>query len=510
MRRYFKPLFSKKILTVLFVLLQIALLLMPVLGIYGNYMYLGAFMNIVAAGVVVFEINRESDAGFKLIWIAIIAFFPVFGTVLYFYVQSDVIMRLFKKRVEGLNAMTLKSAVKMGLPEKYIDEFLGEEAGIMRYLKFRASAPCFEISKITYFPLGEDMFKSLVRDVSQAKKYVFLEFFIINEFDSMWKELLEILQKKAEEGVEIRLVYDAMGSLTTTKSNLDERLRKLGINCYQFSPVKPFISTYHNNRDHRKIVVIDGETAYTGGVNLADEYVNRKKRFGHWKDTAIRVEGDSVKRFLAIYLKIWSLVCPHEDSFVYGNQPEQDFDKSDGYIVPFDDTPLDTKYITRDVYLHILNNAKDYVYINTPYLILDDATLQAMKFAASRGVKVKICMPHIPDKWYAFMVARSYYPELLRAGVSIYEYKQGFLHAKSTVSDDKRGYVGSANYDYRSLYLHYECGAYIYSSSVIQDIKADFEKTVEEGIHFTLARYNELSLPYRIFGRVLRLFSSVM
>ena len=510
MRRYFKPLFSKKILTVLFVLLQIALLVMPVLRVYSNYMYLGFLMNIVAAGLVVFEINRESDAGFKLIWIAIIAFFPVFGTFLYVYVQSDMIMRLFKKRVNDLNAESLRIADGMGLTENYIAETLPDEAGILRYLRSQASAPCFEIENIEYFPLGEDMYSRLIRDVSKAEKYVFLEFFIVNEFDSMWSELLKILCQKAEDGVEIRMIYDAMGSLTTTKANLDERLRKMGINCYQFSPVKPFISTYHNNRDHRKIVVIDGEIAYTGGVNLADEYVNRKVRFGHWKDTAIRVEGARVKRFLAMYLKIWRLVCPHEDSEVYRNKAESYYQGKDGYIVPFDDTPVDTKYITRDVYLHILSSAKDYVYINTPYLILDDALLQAMKFAAARGVKVKICMPHIPDKWYAFMLARSYYPELLRAGVEIYEYKQGFLHAKSTVSDGRRGYVGSANYDYRSLYLHYECGAYLCESSVIETIKDDFEKTIEAGINFTIDKYSELNWFYRVSGRVLRLFSSVM
>jgi len=510
-RKLLKPFFSKKIFGVLFFLFQIALLVLPIAGVYERRFYLDFVIAALSGVVILFEINRETDSGFKLIWIAIIALFPVFGIFLYIYVHADIITRFLRKRLGVMSGYLSVTSHNVGGDIESLREEYPEEYGIFNYLAGVGYAPCFKCSDIDYYPLGEDMFASLFEDISKARKYIFLEFFIINEKDEVWNRLLDVLSLKVRQGVEVRIIYDAMGSLTCTSSDFSDKLCSMGIKCRCFSPVKPFASTYHNNRDHRKMVVIDGKIAYTGGVNIADEYINKKQRFGHWKDTAVRTKGDAVNGFVLLYFKIWNLANTKNEEY-----PENYFSKykdskeKNGYITPFDDAPIDNEYISRNLYLYIINSAKDYVYINTPYLILDDAITQAIKFAAARGVKVVICMPHIPDKWYAFALGRTYYPELIRAGVTIYEYTPGFLHAKSTVSDDSRAYIGSANYDFRSLYLHYECGVYIYRNKVVDSIKKDFETTLSSCMEFTMEEYKKLGFLYRITGRILRLFAALM
>ncbi len=509
MRSYFKILFSKKIPGVFFLVLQIILLIMPIIGVYERQVYINFVAGAVSIVVIIFEINRQADSGFKLIWIAIIAIFPVFGVFLYIYVHADVILRLLKKRTDFISHNLSSVCYNFGEDKEKLMEDAKDEYGILSYLSNTANAPCFRLGASLYFPCGEDMFAALLEDVRTASSYIFLEFFIINENDHMWKELFSVLSQKAKSGVDVRIIYDAMGCLTSVKPNFAKRMRLEGIRCFPFSPVRPFISGYHNNRDHRKIAIIDGKSAYTGGINIADEYINLKDRCGHWKDTAVRVEGGSVQGFLAMYFKLWSLVSKEGDDYgSYFKTVSTGF--SDGYAAAFDDTPLDLKCVTRNVYLHIINTARDYVYINTPYLILDESLSMSLKFAARRGVDVRICMPHIPDKWYVFALSRSYYPELLHAGVKIYEYKRGFIHAKSTVSDDKRAYIGSANYDYRSLHLHYECGVYLCNSNLVTDIKQDFENTLSDCVDFTIQCYRSLSFFYRLSGRVLRLFASLM
>lgn len=510
MRRFLKPFFSKKIFGILFFILQLVLLIMPVTGIYDSNIFLNGGMTLIAISLIIFEINRESSSGFKLIWIALIGVVPLFGIFLYIYVHSDLLITGIKKNLRTLTAKVAAITATMSdaMPALHTEE--RDEYGIFRYLHDAAYAPCFNCCDMRYFRFGEEMFDSLMEDIKSAKKYIFIEFFIINESDYMWKRLFELLKQKASQGIEVRLMYDAMGSLTCTSKDFDQKLRAYGIKCVVFSPVKPFVSTYHNNRDHRKIVIIDGRCAYTGGVNIADEYINSKVRFGHWKDTAIRIDGEGVKGFLLMYFKIWDLMQRTYDDYSQYLVTVPKAELTGGYLCAFDDTPMDTENVSRNLYMHIINTAKDYVYINTPYLILDDELLQALKFAARRGVDVRICMPHIPDKWYAFALARTYYPELMKSGVKIYEYTPGFLHAKSTISDDIRGYIGSANYDYRSLYLHYECGVYIYKNNVIKTIKTDFTDTLKRCKLFTQEDYRRLNIFYRMAGRIFRFFASLM
>lgn len=508
MRRFLKPFFSRIIPGAVLLILQMALLVMPVAGLFDTALYMDVIIAVLSVIIILFEINRDTDSGYKLIWIAIIAIFPVFGVFLYIYVQSDVIIRYIRKKFGILSTKINRISEGMGVIDKLKDEY-PDEYGIFNYMSSKAYAPCFSCGDIKYFSLGDDMYTSLMNDINSADKYIFLEYFIINEKDFMWKNLYSALCEKAKNGVEVRLIYDALGSLTCTGADFEQRLNKDGIMCHAFSPVKPFVSTYHNNRNHRKIAVIDGKCAYTGGINIADEYINRKERFGHWKDSAVRVEGDGVKGFVLMYTRMWNLVSRENLEFSKYIDTIND-EHQNGYICAFDDTPMDTELVTRNVYLHIINTAKKNVYINTPYLILDDALLGSLKYAAARGVDVRICMPHIPDKWYAFAVGRSYYPELIRHGVRIYEYTPGFLHAKSTVSDGCRAYVGSANYDYRSLYLHYECGAYMYGNNAACELERDFLLTLEMSEEITEQKYKSLGLLYRLTGRILRFFAALM
>ena len=510
MKKYLKPIFSKKILGFVFMFIQLMFIGFTITGIYEASFLLYGSLTALSVIIIILEINREVDSAVKIIWIAIVAVIPVFGVFLYVYVHSDGILKIYKRRLESITAKISRFTSHVSEDYSELKEVSPVEFGMFNYLKSVGNAPCFSAGDIKYFPTGENMFESLVADVKQARKYIFVEMFIINEKDYMWQEFLRILEMKVREGVEVRLMYDGMGSFSTTKREFAERMRQKGIKCYTFAPVRPFVSTYHNNRDHRKIVIIDGKYAYTGGVNLADEYINRKKRYGHWKDTAIRASGQSVKGFLLMYFKIWGLCSNTGDDYMQYLVCTKENLANQGYITAFDDVPMDEEPITKNVFLHIINSAREYVYINTPYLVLGDDLISALKFAAGRGVDVRLCCPRIPDKWYAFAVARTYYPELIKAGVRIYEYTPGFLHAKSTFSDDKRAYIGSANYDFRSLYHNYEGGAYIYDNPVIADIKDDFCKTVNKSHMFTLQDYKKLNIFYRIIARVLKLFSPLL
>ena len=509
-KKLLKLVFSKKLLGLLILAAQLAIVAATADMLYTGRIFILGGTTVLSIVVILFEINRDVSPSFKIIWIAIIAVVPFFGALLYLYVHFDVLSFGIKKRAHIFNEVTRQRISANSGALGKLCESEPQEADIFNYLFKNANAPCYSNSGADYFEIGEKMYKRLLNDVKSAKKYIFLEYFIVNENDRMWQELHAVLKDKAKEGVDVRIIYDGMGSLTCTSSDFADDIRKNKIKCRIFSPVKPFLSTYHNNRDHRKIAVIDGECAYTGGINLADEYINRKCRFGHWKDSAVRISGDAVEGFVHMFLQMWVFLDRNEEKFEKYFSKGQTGGISGGCIAPFEDNPLDNEYVTENVFLHMINNAKNYIYISTPYLILDDELTNALRFAAKRGVDVRITMPHIPDKWYAFALARTYYPELLISGVKIYEYTPGFSHAKSTVSDGKRAYIGSANYDFRSLYLHYECGAYIYKSPVIDEMYSDYMNTLAKCREFKLSDYKTLSIFYRLIGRIFRLFAPLM
>ena len=307
-------------------------------------------------------------------------------------------------------------------------------------------------------------------------------------------------------------MYDAMGCAATVPRNYSEALEHYGIKCRVFSPIMPLLSTHQNNRDHRKIIVVDGVTAFSGGINLADEYINEKKRFGHWKDTGFMLYGDGAAGFTSMFLDMWNVNenGDIEDGRSYIKAPAACLAGEDGYVIPFGDTPLDDVYVGKRAYIHNLYNASDYVYIMTPYLVIDDEMYESMKYAAQRGIDVKLILPHIPDKPYAFYLARTYYRELLEVGIEIYEYTPGFVHAKMSVSDGTRAVVGTINHDYRSLYLHYECAAYMMNVPAIIDIEHDFRDTLAKSQKITLEDVKHFNIFTRIIGHVMRLVAPLI
>ena len=327
----------------------------------------------------------------------------------------------------------------------------------------------------------------------------------------MWGEILDILKEKVWQGVDVRVMYDGMCSMFQLPYHYDKELRRAGIKCKQFSKIRPVLSSHQNNRDHRKICVIDGRVAFTGGINLADEYINEKERFGHWKDTAIMLEGEAVQSFTMMFLQMWNVLERRPDDFSRYLTPKTDvFKRELGYVLPYADSPFDHKNPGEQVYLHILNHAKKYVHIMTPYLIIDDDMLTTLKYVAECGIEVIIIMPHIPDKWYAFTVAKTYYETLMQSGVQIYEYTPGFVHAKVFVSDNDTATVGTINLDYRSLYHHFECSAFIYNNPVVWEIEKDFQNTLQKCQRVTKEALKKRNMLDKIAGRVLRLIAPLM
>lgn len=327
----------------------------------------------------------------------------------------------------------------------------------------------------------------------------------------MWGKILEILDKKVKEGVEVRLMYDGTCEFVLLPHDYIKRLEKLGIKCKVFSPVTPFVSTHYNYRDHRKIVVIDGKVAFTGGINLADEYINKIEKHGHWKDTAVMVKDKAAESFALMFLQMWNLEVknPQFDEF-YLNQPSDDSESANGYVIPFGDCPLDDDRTGEMIYMDILNRANKYVHIMSPYLILDGELETALIFAAKKGIDVKLILPGIPDKKLPYYLAKTHYHSLIEAGVKIYEYTPGFVHAKCFVSDDVKAVVGTINLDYRSLYHHFECAIYMHGCDCIADIENDFQNTLKKCREVSMEDVKKRKWYVKLTGALLKVFAPLM
>jgi cardiolipin synthase len=351
----------------------------------------------------------------------------------------------------------------------------------IRYLQKFNGFPVYKHTQTAYYSSGEEAFEAMLREMEKAQKYIFMEFFIVAE-GYMWDTMLEIMKRKAAAGVDVRLIYDDLGCFLLLPRDYQETLKRFGIQCHVFNPFRPFLTTVQNNRNHRKILSIDGKIAFTGGINLADEYINRKERFGHWKDGAIRVEGYAAWSFTVMFLEMWALLNQQEEPYetYLPWQEEGCWVAHDGLVQPYSDSPMDSENVSEHVYLRIIEKAQEYLYITTPYLVLDDSVLSALILAAKSGVDVRIVTPYIPDKKLVHFVSRSYYRELIRGGIQIYEYTKGFIHSKTFVSDDKIATVGTVNMDFRSLYLHFECGTWLYQSKAVTEVKEDFLKTLHD------------------------------
>lgn len=500
--------FSRIGIMIMLMLLQIFVMFGIVSRFNEVWPYAASVMAVFVAIMVIYLLNSRMDSAAKLTWLLIIMAVPVFGAPLFWYTQTEWGHRMEKARLEKIIQETRTAIVQDKKTLLKVKEESPETMALGHYLGISGCYPIYENTKVTYFPSGEAKFEELLKQLKQAKDFIFLEYFIVEE-GIMWGSVLEILAQKAAEGVEVRVMYDGMCEFALLPHDYPKRLAALGIKCKMFAPVTPFLSTHYNYRDHRKIVVIDGQVAFTGGVNLADEYINQKKRFGYWKDTAIMLNGPAVRSFTLMFLQMWNVEEKNPEFYRFVNASVTPV-KTDGFVIPYGDCPLDCDKVGENVYMDILNRANQYVHIMTPYLILDGEVETALKFAAERGVDVKIIMPGIPDKKAAYALAKSHYASLVDAGVKIYEYTPGFVHAKVFVSDDCKAVVGTINLDYRSLYHHFECAAYMYQTDCIPQIEQDFEETLKECRVVTKETIKKEKLWIKMTGWVLKAIAPLM
>lgn len=499
--------FSRVGLMVVLLLLQLNILL-SVYGWFAEYFrWFTVVQAIFSTCMVLYLFNCGMDSSAKLTWLVLIMMFPIPATIMLCFTQNEIGHKAVKDRVGQLIGETKEKLIQREETLKKPEIVNSATDDLCRYMNQSGCFPLWENTEVTYFPLGEDKFAALLEELKKAEKFIFLEYFIIEE-GLMWGSILKILEEKAKQGVDVRVMYDGMCEISLLTSDYPKRLAKLGIKCKPFSPIKPFISTHYNYRDHRKILVIDNKVAFNGGVNLADEYINEVKKFGHWKDTAVMLKGEAVSSFTLMFLQLWN-ISEKEVKWDEYLTPEKAENPS-GFVMPYCDCPLDEYKVGESVYMDILYRAKSYVHIMTPYLILDNELETALQYAAQRGVDVKLILPGIPDKKPVYALAKSHYKALLKAGVKIYEYTPGFVHAKVFVSDDEKAVVGTINLDYRSLYHHFECATYLYRTDCIAEIEEDFGKTLAVCREVTAETIKREKFSYKVMGGFLKLIAPLL
>ncbi|MGI6153030.1 MAG: cardiolipin synthase, partial [Christensenellaceae bacterium] len=381
----------------------------------------------------------------------------------------------------------------------------------MAYIYNTSLYPAYKNTETEYYPMGEDFFAGLVEALKNAKRYIFLEFFIVKK-GYMWDTILDILKQKAAEGVDVRFMYDDIGCMDLLPRYYYKTLNKYGIRCSVFNRLRPVINSMFNNRDHRKIVAIDGHTAFVCGANIGDEYINKKERFGTWKDSGLRLKGDGAWGFTLMFSQLWDYTMNEttDPQTLLPLDEEIEGIESDGYVQPYADNPVDDIRLAENVYLNIISKAERYVFINTPYLILNDNLRLALIAAAESGVDVRITTPHIPDKKVVFLLTRANYKPLLEAGVKIYEYTPGFMHAKSYVCDDQFAVIGTINTDYRSLFLHFECAAFMYGTSSVMALKHDYIKTLDVCTQVTMQDVQRTPWHQKAAQYILKIFAPLI
>ena len=508
MKKLLYILFHRSVFVALALLAQITTLFIMV-SLFSEYTQIFYWcciaLSVLAALAIV---GSRMEPGYKIAWLLLVLPFPVFGGIFYIMSGGGTIPKRTQKRMQG---MLEKSA--QALREDFkADDLLplgGDAAGQASYLERRAACPAYTNTETEYFPLGDDAFPRMLEELEKAQKYIFLEYFII-EPGVFWDSILAILERKAAQGIEVRVIYDEMGCMFTLPRDYDEVLAQKGIQCRVFNRFLPVMSLRLNNRDHRKLLIIDGKVGFTGGINLADEYINVRERFGTWKDSSILLEGDAVWSMTVMFLTMWDNIANWDEDFEYFRPPASPVRPWTGYVQPYTDTPLDRETVGQAVYLNMIAKAKNYIYITTPYLVIDVATNTALCNAAKSGVDVRIITPHIPDKRYVFEVTRAHYPPLLEAGVKIYEYTPGFIHAKNFVVDDRFATVGTVNLDYRSLFLHFEDGIWLCEAPCIREIRKDFEETLKVSESYSLRRFKHLNILLQLYRSILRVFAPLM
>lgn len=514
MHKLLKRLFSRMFFVGLSVLLQIFWFTAFMYLLGSKYQIFSELIQGLCIVAVLWIVNKRINPSYKLAWTILILSVPVVGASVYLMFGNS---RLAKAVENSFDKATEDSAHALGEDPRVRRKLESLDPQINKqsvYLRDYAGFPLYQNTETEYFPVGELLYQRMIEELKKAEHFIFLEYFIIDN-GVMWQSILNILEEKVKQGLDVRLIYDDVGCVSTLPAKFYEEVRARGIQCEVFNPFRPIVSVVLNNRDHRKIMVIDGHTGFTGGINLADEYINRKVRFGHWKDTGVMLKGEAVWSFTVMFLQMWSVVkgTTEELTDISRYQSHQYFSgkfQDDGFVQPYSDTPLDHETVGENVYLNIINQAKRYVYIFTPYLIIDNEMMIALCLAVKNGVDVRIITPGIPDKKMVFLLTQSYYAQLIDSGVKIYEYDPGFLHAKCFVCDDEVATVGTVNMDYRSLYLHFECGVWMYQSRAVNKVKEDVLDTLKDSREITKEYCHNRNVLVRLVQSLLRLMAPML
>ncbi len=504
-RSRLRKIFGRRLLIILAILFQIVLLVFMLLSSF-RFRWVGLFFTALSIATALHLMIRSDKSAFKLSLVFLILLFPLYGGVFYWVFHFQTASVGFRKRLEDFSK---KQKEALGGSEETLcsaSEAADKDRRLLHYLQTVPAFPVYQNTQTSYFSSGKDMHASLLEDLKNAKHYIFLEYFIIEE-GVMWDAILEILKDRASHGVDVRLIYDDLGSILTLPPRYDKKMHEVGIRCRIFNKFHPFLTTLQNNRDHRKITVIDGEIAYTGGVNFADEYIGEKIRFGTWKDSAIRLQGEGAVAFTAMFLSTWNILNgTEEDQRLLEGVASA---PTDGWVQPYADSPMDLENVGEHVFLHAFERTRNYLYITTPYLMVGDELISALKFCAKSGADVRIITPYVPDKPAVHFTTRSYYRELIEAGVHVYEFTDGFMHAKNVISDGDFAVVGTVNMDYRSLYLHFECGCCLYGTSTVASVEQDFLNTLHSCREITL-KDCKTNFVVRLFQQICRIFAPLM
>lgn len=523
MKKFFKLFLGRFLWIGLILLLEVALIILFWSFWYSFFSAINEWFNfatslllgIIDIIVLVYIVNSKANSSYKIAWLFVVGLLPFLGVVLYLMFGNKNTTKRMKKKIEPIRkAMKVIPTSPRVLDELGADPNDLQALNIATYINKESGSALFDHTESTYFNSGEEAWPVMLEELRKAKHYIFLEYFII-EKGQFWNSIVEILEEKAKEGVDVRVMYDDVGSISTLPTSYPKQLRKKGIKCAPYNRFKPLVNIKINNRDHRKILVIDGSVGWTGGINLADEYTNLKVRFGYWKDNAIMIKGRGVYGLTMLFLSNWvssqgGFEELSDTKYLANNyNPTFDYD-SDGYVQPYGDLPYGDEAVGETVYLKLINTAKKYVYITTPYLIIDEEMEHTLMNAAKGGVRVILLVPHIPDKKMVFNVTRSYYANLIEAGVEIYEYTPGFIHEKIFIVDDIYATVGTINLDYRSLYLHLENGIFLYKSRTILKMKEDYEDSLSKSELITKERFAKIRRGKAVLWALLRVAAPML
>ena len=511
LKKLLSLIFHRSVIVAVLIVVQVAILIAAMFQFSGNFVYLyWAFFALSVAAVLII-VERQTEPGYKIAWIILILLFPIFGWLFYLVCGGNRLSARLRRKMRGMDHRLLEV---LG-PDRKAEELqpFGRDAVVQsRYLEQYARCPAYTNTRTEYFPLGDDAFPRMLEELRKARRYIFLEYFII-ERGVFWDSIVEVLRERRAAGVDVRVIYDDVGCLDKLPTRYAREFEaETGIPCCVFNRFRPILSIRMNNRDHRKLMIVDGQVAFTGGINLADEYINVKSRFGHWKDSAILVRGEAAWSMTVMFLTMWEYIRNVEEDYARFRPAElpPEVLGTDCYVQPYTDSPLDNEPVGETVYLNLITKAERYVYLTTPYLIISDSVNVALCNAAKSGVDVRIITPRIPDKKLVFELTRAHYEPLLEAGVKIFEYRPGFIHAKDSVVDDVYGTVGTINLDYRSMFLHFENGVWLCHDPTILDIKADFLDTQAKCIPITLEECRRHAWPRRLLRAVLRIVAPLL